>query len=159
MFAHSWWIYASVDEPTKGHLCKNHTLNHPSVVFSLEKEALRGCLEPFGGSSAVPDPGRTCSHGHGASATSSHCVGPQRPVGSEGLRDYGTEKADVENTWGLVAEVRVQRAGPLCAITQRTFLFTAHLVMKLVTVKNTSRGLGLNIWTRLTQWHLWTAPA
>lgn len=48
------------------------------------------------------------------------------------VSDTGTDKHEVANTRGLGAEARVEATGPLCAITQRSFLFIAHLVIKLL---------------------------
>ena len=56
------------------------------------------------------------------------------PVGSVRVCvcDPGTDKAKVKNTRGLGSEWRVKAAGPLCAITQRSCLFIAHFVIKLL---------------------------
>ena len=50
------------------------------------------------------------------------------------FRDIFTLLTEVENTGGLGAEVRVGATGLLRAITQRSFLFIAHLVMKLLSL-------------------------
>ncbi|XP_045075725.1 uncharacterized protein LOC123489869 [Coregonus clupeaformis] len=50
------------------------------------------------------------------------------------FHDISTLLTEVENTRGLGAEVRVEATGLLRAITQRSFLFIAHLVMKLLSL-------------------------
>lgn len=52
-----------------------------------------------------------------------------------GVRDHGTEKADAENMrpCGVGARPACSAAW-LCAITQRTFLFIAHPVIKLLSL-------------------------
>ncbi len=50
------------------------------------------------------------------------------------FHDIFTLLTEVENTGGLGAEVRVGATGLLRAITQRSFLFIAHLIMKLLSL-------------------------
>lgn len=83
---------------------------------------------------ALTRAGKICS-GHGAeapsrsNATATRAVVFHLPGGSAGVGD----KPEVENARGLGAEVRVVATG-LCAITQRSFLFIAHLVIIHITV-------------------------
>lgn len=69
VFANSRWIYASSWRTHQLSPLPNHTLTRCFVVFSLDKEALHGCLEPVGRSFSKPEPSQSCS-GHGASAAS-----------------------------------------------------------------------------------------
>lgn len=50
------------------------------------------------------------------------------------FHNISTLLTEVENTRGLGAEVHVKATGLLHAITQRSFLFIAHLVMKLLSL-------------------------
>ncbi|KAL7381763.1 hypothetical protein ABVT39_010907 [Epinephelus coioides] len=50
------------------------------------------------------------------------------------FHNIATLLIEMENTRGLGAEVRIEATGLLCAVTQRSFLFIAHLVMKLLSL-------------------------
>lgn len=103
----------------------------------LEKQSLDPGLELIARSSAEATEQIKPTSRSSATATGATFVGPQLADGSGRVRKVGTDKPEVENSRGLGARRRCQS---LCAITQRSFLSIAHIVIKVSAVSEPSNG-------------------